>query len=135
MLDPLTRCGAAGIGYDFGPFDDLGLLAIGLGHAHPKACELGGYLLDDLRPQAQFPVERPGSGFSREVVGRRPQSAGDDHQIDLAESPRQLFRQIVQAVPDDRLPLQNDAVAAEQAGKLQGVGVQAAGSQKLGTHG
>ncbi len=81
--------------------------------------------------ETQAAAERLGGGLAGDVVGGRTQPAGHQDEVVLGEERVQLVGDVLDRVAHHSLAPQLDAVAFEQRGEAEGVGVEPVGAEKL----
>ena len=81
--------------------------------------------------EAEGAAEGGGDRLAGDVVRRGAEAAGDQDEVDPREQGAQLGGDLALRVADHRLAPQLDAVAVEQGGQAQRVGVQPVGAQQL----
>src|SRR5688572_21609162 len=114
---------AVRIWQDLGAIDDVRLPLIDLGHLAAPVAKPFAQVTLDLCVIDEFSINRPCRKLARNVVGRRPKTAGCYHNIRSSQRISNSLLQPRAVVTDHRLELYVDTYIVEFFGKPKAVGV------------
>ena len=133
-LEELPRGGSVRVVEDLRPGEDLRLFAVVRGEPATHRGEAPFDLLERAGIRQQPDAERDGRCFTGQVVRGRAEAAANQHEVARLPESAHLARHLRLEVADHALLHQLDAVALEQRGQAERVGVQPLGREQLGTH-
>ena len=130
---PQAGSRAARIFQQIGAFGDHGLPFIDFGHGAAQPPEARFDTLQDGGIQHELAAEQVGHRFAREIVQRRAQATGRDHQFDAVERAAEGVANVVVLVADHGFAGHGDAESVEPLGEEKRVGIDAVGREQFRT--